>query len=109
MYHLIDEVGVSCLPSICNESLHLLIDGPANLEVPGRGIETIGLRYQIFNILVQAVQLSLIKRLSLKDPELDGIDVIQGLVDLSHVPGALHDEAFASGALFVLHGCGVIL
>jgi hypothetical protein len=58
---------------------------------------------------VHTFQLSLILSLSLKDSELDGIDVIQGLVDLCHVPGALHDETLAFGAFFVLYDCGVII
>ena len=57
---------------------------------------------------MQTVQLSLILSLSLKDSELDGIDVIQSLVDLCHVPGAFHDETLAFGAFFVLYDRGVI-
>jgi hypothetical protein len=107
--HFIHEVGVSPPSSIAKKSLQLLIDGPANLEVPGRCVETIRLGCQFFNIFVHTFHLTLILSLSSKDSELDGIDVIQGLVDLGHVPGALHDEAFASRAFFVLNGCGVII
>ena len=109
MNHFIHEVGVSPPSSIAKKSLQLLIDGPANLEVPGRCVETIGLGCQFFNIFVHAFHLTLILGLSSENSELDGIDVIQSLIDLGHVPGALHDEAFASRAFFVLYGGGVII
>ena len=109
MYHLIHEVGVSPPSSIAKQSLQLLIDGLANLEVPGRCVETIGLGCQFFNIFVHTLHLTLILSLSSENSELDGIDVIQGLVDLGHVPRALHNEAFASRAFFILHGGGVII
>jgi hypothetical protein len=107
--HFIHEVGVSPSPSIAKKSLQLLIDGLANLEVAGRCVETIRLGCQFFNIFMHAFHLKLILSLSSKDSELDGIDVIQGLVDLGHVSRALHYEAFASRAFFVLYGGGVII
>ena len=37
----------------------------------------------------------------------DGIDVIQGLIDLIHVSRALHDESLALRTFLVLHSGGI--